>query len=134
MSEFIYFNSRDELLRIDLTSVVYFESTGNYTKVVLKSGESGIIGTSLSKIEKTVAAALGPQAKRFARLGKSYIINLACIFRITPLKQELVLSNQKTFSFTINTSKDALRALKDMIMSSKKTITKSSDDYDDNNR
>ncbi|MBQ9184405.1 MAG: LytTR family transcriptional regulator [Bacteroidales bacterium] len=123
MSEYIYFNSRDELLRVDTTCVVYFEASGNYTKIVLKNGESGIVGFNLAKIEQTLTAALGPQAKRFARVGKSYIINLTCIFRINPIKQELVLSNQKTFSFTINASKEALRMLKEIIMKHKQTKT-----------
>ena len=124
MSDFIYFNSRDELLRIDTTSVVYFEASGNYTKIVLKNGESGVVCFNLAKIEQTLNAALGVQAKRFARVGKSYIINMACILRINPLKQELVLSNQKTFSFTITASKEALRMLKDIIMEHKQTKDK----------
>ena len=29
--EFLYLNSRDELLRLDINKIVYFEGEGNYT-------------------------------------------------------------------------------------------------------
>ena len=32
--EYIYFNSRDELLRLRITEIAYFESDGNYCNVV----------------------------------------------------------------------------------------------------
>ena len=31
-TNFLFFNSRDELLRLDISKIVYFESDGNYTK------------------------------------------------------------------------------------------------------
>lgn len=34
MMEYIYFNSRDELLRLRITEIAYFESDGNYCNVV----------------------------------------------------------------------------------------------------
>lgn len=33
MMEYIYFNSRDELLRLRITEIAYFESDGNYCNV-----------------------------------------------------------------------------------------------------
>lgn len=32
--KYIYFNSRDELIRLSINSIVYFESDGNYTNVI----------------------------------------------------------------------------------------------------
>ena len=35
ITNYLFFNSRDELLRIDVSKIVYFESDGNYTYVIL---------------------------------------------------------------------------------------------------
>ncbi len=34
-SDYLIFNSRDEILRVKVQNVVYFESEGNYTSMVL---------------------------------------------------------------------------------------------------
>ena len=34
-TNFLFFNSRDELLRLDISKIVYFESDGNYTNIIL---------------------------------------------------------------------------------------------------
>lgn len=124
MSEFIYFNSRDELLRVDTSCIVYFEASGNYTKFVLKNGETAIIGANLAKVSETLGRILGDNAKKFARIGKCYIINLTFIFRVNPLMQELVLSDQKSFSYTLNLSKEALKNLRELITTRRQAKTK----------
>lgn len=119
MADYIYFNSRDELLRIDAASLVYFEADGNYTKIVLANGFSAMVCMNLSKMEKMLSVSLKEKAKSFARVGKRHIINLTWILRIHPLQQELVLSDQKTFQYTLDISKDALKELKDLIVGAK---------------
>ena len=119
MSEFIYFNSRDELLRIDVPSIVFFEAEGNYTRIVLANGFEGLVCINLGKMERMLTARLQEKAQRFARIGKRHIINLYYILQITPLKQTLVLSDQKTFQYSLDISKEALKNLKDLIINSK---------------
>ena len=119
MAEFLYFNSRDELLRIDVPSIVFFEAEGNYTKIVLANGYEGLICMNLGKMEKMIAAKLQKKAQRFARIGKRHIINMGYILQIAPLKQTLILSDQKTFQYTLDISKEALKNLKELIINSK---------------
>lgn len=119
MAEYIYFNSRDELLRISKSCIVFLEAAGNYTIINQVNGLRGIVGVTMAKMEKMLIASSGDDKVKFARIGKSHIINLYYIFCINPLKQQLVLSDQKTFSYSLDISKDALRKLKDLISEKK---------------
>ena len=119
MAEYIYFNSRDELLRVDVSSIVYFEAEGNYTRIVLANGYETLVCINLGKMEKMLSAKLQEKAQRFARIGKRHIINLNFILQITPLKQTLVLSDQKSFQYSLDISKEALKNLKELIINSK---------------
>lgn len=40
--EFLYLNSRDELLRLDINKIVYFEGEGNYTYIVSANNLKGL--------------------------------------------------------------------------------------------
>ena len=125
MAEYLYFNSRDELLRICKSCIVFIEAAGNYTIINQVNGEKGIVGVAMSKMEKTLTASSDKEKSvKFARIGKSHIINLNYVFRINPLKQELVLSDQKTFSYTLDISKEALRKLKDLLIERKQINSK----------
>lgn len=125
MAEYFYFNSRDELLRISKSCIVFIEAAGNYTIINQINGEKGTIGIAMAKIEKMLTSSSGDdKVAKFARIGKSHIINLNYVFRINPLKQELVLSDQKTFSYTLDVSKDALRKLKDLLIERKQINSK----------
>lgn len=119
MAEYIYFNSRDELLRLDAPSIVYFEAEGNYTRIVLANGFEGLVCINLGRMETLLTAKLQEKAQRFARIGKRHIINLNYILQITPLKQTLILSDQKTFQYSLDVSKEALKNLKDLVVNSK---------------
>lgn len=119
MSEFIYFNSRDELLRIDVPNIVFFEAEGNYTKIVLANGHESLVCMNLGKMEKMITAKLQEKAHRFARIGKRHIINMGFILQISPLKQTLILSDQRSFLYSLDISKEALKNLKELIINSK---------------
>jgi DNA-binding LytR/AlgR family response regulator len=111
----IYFNSRDELLRVDLSSIVYFEADGNYTRMVSVNGLSSMVCMNLGKMEELIAIRFKDTPGVFARIGKRFIINLRYVYGINTLKQELIMSDQNTFSLTLNISKVALKGLKDLI-------------------
>lgn len=114
-SSYIVFNSRDELMKVNLDRVVYFEADGNYTKIYLCNGLTGMVLASLGRIEELLTTHFPDQRGRFARIGKRFIINLPYIFRINILKQELTLSDQKTFACTVSVSRDALKKLKELL-------------------
>lgn len=111
----IYFSSRDELLRVDLSSIVYFEADGNYTRFVSANGLSSMVCMNLGKMEELLALRFKDAPGSFARIGKRFIINLRYVYGINTLKQELVLSDQSTFTMTLELSKVALKALKELI-------------------
>lgn len=115
-TNYLFFNSRDELLRIDVSRIVYFESDGNYTYVILTNKMRCPIAMNLSQTEKALAAKMKDKAQCFARVGKRYIINLNYVFQINVLKQRLVLSDYSTFAFQIEISKEALKKLKELYL------------------
>ena len=120
----IYFNSRDELLRVDLSSVVYFEADANYTKMVSANGLVDMVCMSLGRMEELLVLRFKDAPGTFARIGKRFILNLNYIYRINTLKQELTLSDQHTFTYSLSISKVALKALKDLISPYTKTDDK----------
>lgn len=119
MSEYIYFNSRDEFLRIETSHIAYCIAEGNYTRIVLTNGYEGLVCMNLGKMATTISQCLHDKANSFARVGKCHIVNLNYILSINTLKQTLELSDQKTFLFSLNISKDALKKLKDLIILAK---------------
>ena len=70
----VFFNSRDELFRVNLSYIVYFEADGNYTRFVSANGLSNMIYMNLGKIEEFLSFRSSKSAatKSFARVGKSY--------------------------------------------------------------
>lgn len=117
-SSYIYFKSRDELLRIETSSIVYFEADGNYTQIVLANGLKGLVCMNLSKMQQVISASMKDKAFRFARIGKRFIINMNYVHHIHVLHQSIILSDQKTFSYDLKISKEALRNLKDIMVNS----------------
>ncbi len=116
MMEFIYFNSRDELLRIRTDKIVYFEGNGNYTTLVAANKLKSSVGLSLGDMEKSLASQLGQEASTFLRVGKRYIINTRYVYRINVQRQTLTLSDASLFAFDLNVSKEALKNMKQLII------------------
>ena len=115
----IYFNSRDKLIRLDIQKIVYFESDGNYTYIVTANKQKVCITLNLSHTEDALAAQLGENAKRFMRIGKRFIVNMNYIYQIDILKQVLMLSDCEHFVFQIPVSKEALKAVKELVIKTK---------------
>lgn len=117
--DYVYFNSRDELVRLNIYDIVYFEADGNYTKVVTANKLTSIIGMNLGQMETALAKQLGESAVMFIRLGKRFIINRTFIYKITVHSQSLILSDFNRFAFKVPVSKDALRKMKQMMTPTK---------------
>lgn len=113
MDNILLFSTRDELTRIRLERVMYFEADANYTKVVFSNGVTATLLTSLVHLEKLIAGVLIEKNSIFVRIGKRYIINSTYLFQINVLRQRLVLSDLASpYTATLSVSKDALRKLK----------------------
>lgn len=114
--EFLYINSRDELLRIDISQIVYFEANGNYTNIVVSNKLKSLANMNLAQTEKALETRLKEKASIFARVGKRFIVNLNYVYHINLTKQALVLTDYKNFVFQLPISKEALRKLKDIYL------------------
>lgn len=74
--EYLCINSRDDLLRIDISRIIYFEADGNYTNIILSNKLKGVVSMNLLQMQKLISDTLKDQATIFVRLGKKYIVNL----------------------------------------------------------
>lgn len=116
---YIFFNSRDELERIEVSKIVYFEADGNYTDIVMVNKLRCSICMNLSEMERAISNQIGDDAKIFMRIGKRFIINMRYVYSINVLKQQLVLSDYDHFAFQVSISKDALKKMKDLMLVAK---------------
>ena len=111
---YLYLNSRDELLRIDISKIVYFEADGNYTNIVLANQLRGVVCMNLARMQEMLSERLKEQASIFARVGKRHIINHTYVYQINVLRQKLVLRDGERFAFSLDISKEALKKLKEL--------------------
>ena len=118
MNDYLYFNTRDEFDRIDISRIVFFEADGNYTNIMLTGNLKVVIGINLSRMEQYLSDSLREKASCFARVGKSCIINLNNVLKINILKQNVVLTDYGSTTCHVGISKDALKKLKDIMVTS----------------
>lgn len=112
----LYFNTRDELIRVDLRKVGYFKADRNYTDVFFLNGFHVTLPTNMVAIEQMLNDdRMKGRNILFARIGRSLIVNLAHIVHINVLKQELVLCDMRTSCvLKVEVPKEALRKLKEL--------------------
>ena len=117
--DYIFFNSRDQLLRICLSDIIYFEADGNLTYIFTANKMKGTVNMNLGKMESLLNTQYGKKAGFFMRVGKKFIINMNYIYLINVAKQKLVLSDYHTFAFQMPLSKDALKKVKELLIMEK---------------
>lgn len=122
-TRYLYLNSRDEFFRVDITKIVYFESDGNYTNILLNNKMRATVCMNLAQMQSILSESLKEDAGIFARIGKRHIINLNYVYQIAILRQKLVLSDGEHFEYQVNISKDALKKLRDMYVSGLSTAS-----------
>lgn len=115
-SDYLILNSRDEILRIKLQNLVYLESDGNYTKMVMANKLTPTVCMNLGRMEQLLADKLGERRVMFARVGKRHIVNINYLYMVTPAKQRLVLSDFSTFAYQLEISKEALIKMKQLVV------------------
>lgn len=121
----LYFNTRDELLRVDLRKVVYFKADRNYTDVYFLNGYHVTLPTNLHNIELMLEGdKMRGKIIPFVRLGRSLIVNVSMIVHINILRQELVLGDMVSPTICrIPVSRDALKNLKELYFAQNKPST-----------
>jgi DNA-binding LytR/AlgR family response regulator len=119
MEQRLIFNSRDKLLRIDVSKIVYFEGDGNYTYLVTANKHKVCLSINLAHTEEALASQLGEKAKRYMRIGKRFIVNMSYIYQVDIQKQVLMLSDCDHFLFQLPVSKEALKTVKELVIKAK---------------
>lgn len=112
----LYFNTRDELVRVDLRRVGYFKADRNYTDVYFLNGYHTTLPINMAALEKMLNSdQVKGCAVPFVRIGRSVIVSMLHIVHINLPKQELVLSDLSAPGvLKVGVSKEALRKLKEL--------------------
>lgn len=112
-SKVIIISNTNELVRVKPERIVYIESDGNYSTVVLHDKTEHVFTMNLAHCQQLIEQQLGKDAEIFIRIGKQLIINRAYIFKINVNKQQLIMSDMAlNHAFTLSASKEALKQLK----------------------
>ena len=112
-SKVIIISNANELVRVKPERVVYVESDGNYSTMVLHDKTEHVFTMNLAHCQQLIEKQLGKEAETFIRIGKQLIINRAYIYKINVNKQQLVMSDMAlNQAFTLSASKEALKQLK----------------------
>lgn len=105
-----------ELLRVSANHIMYIKSDGNYSHILQTGGEMRMVTEQLGDVEKLIRKQLPDViGNNLVRIGKSLIINLKYIYFIQVPKQQLILIDGQQNLHSLSASKDALKALKDLI-------------------
>ena len=115
MSDFLTLSNANELVRFAADSLVYVSSDGNYSDFVTRDGAKRTITVQLGVVEELMDKQLRNVENEFMRIGKSLIVNLRFLHYINPAKKQMILSDNHTFTFTLEASREALKQLKDYV-------------------
>lgn len=115
MNKRLIFTTTTEIVRVPADSVVFITANGNYSAITLADGENFVLTLQLGQIERRIAEMLDKDDHRFIRIGKSLIVNRDFIAFIHPVRQKMILSDCRNFRHEVSASKDALKALKELL-------------------
>ncbi len=116
MDRYLVIKTRDELLRIRIGQILYFEADRNYTKLVLANGIQFTFAINIGKIVEILEKQVAGCNSILIRVGKSHIINKNRILQINIPKQKLILLTQdEKPRELVDISKDPLKALKNTL-------------------
>lgn len=115
MDRYLVIKTRDELLRIRIRQILYFEADRNYTKVLLTEGIQFTFAINIGKIEEILEKQVADVKSVLVRVGKSHIINKNHILQINLPKQKLILLAKEGKPRELIISKDPLKVLKDQL-------------------
>lgn len=117
MKELIFSNSGTELLKVRPEDIVYIEADGNYCRMYLRGGFEQQLWFNRQRFISIISNQLRDEKPTFIVVGRSYIINLAYIFRINPVQSELLLfDSSKPEQISLHASQEALNKLKKEIL------------------
>ena len=112
MDRYLMIKTRDELLRIKIGQILYFEADRNYTKLLLSNGIQFTFAINIGKIEELLEKQVSGSNDMLVRVGKSHVINKTHILQINLPKQKLLLLTQEGKPRELVISKDPLKQRK----------------------
>lgn len=115
MERYLIIKTRDELLRIKIGQILFFEADRNYTKLLLSNGIQFTFAINIGKIEEMLEKQVVGCGKILMRVGKSHIINKNHILQINLPKQKLLLLTEGGKPRELIVSKDPLKLLKESL-------------------
>jgi DNA-binding LytR/AlgR family response regulator len=115
MDKYLMIKTRDELLRVNIEHILYFEADRNYTKLLLSEGIQFTFAVNIGKVEEMLEAQLSDADTTLIRVGKSYILNKKHILQINLPKQKLLMLAKEGKPRELIVPKDPLRALKESL-------------------
>ena len=115
MDRYLIIKTRDELLRIRIEQILYFEADRNYTKLILNNGIQFTFAINIGKIEEILENQVTGCKMILMRVGKSHIINKNHILQINLPRQKLLLLTAEGKARELIISKDPLKVLKDSL-------------------
>lgn len=107
-----YYNTRDDLICIDTDLVAAVKADGNYSKILYISGKVINLSCGITRLEEILKSTASKQ-NRYVRLGRSYIINHAYLYKLEPLKQQIILSDGIHPDLKIPMPKQTIKTYKD---------------------
>lgn len=110
----ILFNTRDELIKVDLDKMIYAEADGNYVYMTFRNRLRIMVTISLLQFARLIESSLNDGNKgMYIRIGRKFIIDRRYIVMISLTKQTITLSDMQTDKpVVLNAPKETLRALK----------------------
>lgn len=106
------FVGRDELIQVNPDDIVCFKAEGNYTRMVLVSGQVQLLTMNLSKVQLILVQQLAIDAALFDRVGRDLVLRRSYIFSLNVLQQKITLIAPNGKKFIEEVSKDAIKKLK----------------------
>lgn len=115
MEKYLVFKTRDELVRIKIERILYFEAERNYTKLVLTNGIQFVFTVNLGKIEELLEKQIKSYSSVLVRVGKSFIVNKNHVLQINLPKTKLLFSAADGKAKELIVPKEPLKVLKETL-------------------
>lgn len=118
----ILFNTRDELIKVDIDKMIYAMAEDNYVHLYFRNGQSVMICMTLQSLEQLILSIIAKDKTGvYTRIGRKYIVNNSYIMHISLPKQQLVLSDlDMVRPVVLGVSKEALKIVKQTMTENKK--------------
>jgi DNA-binding LytR/AlgR family response regulator len=113
MDKYLIIKTRDELLRIKTSQILYFEADRNYTKLILANGIQFTFALNMGKVIEMLETQMA--GNFLVRVGKSHIVNKNHVMQINLPHQRLMLLTEDNKLKELILSKEPLKTLKDTI-------------------